>query len=325
MKLHPDQIVTALRAAGEPNRLRILSLLRRGDLAVGELVQVMGQSQPRLSHHLKALTAAGLVERMPEGSWVFYGLPARSDARQLVLSLLDLIDLEEGEFVHDLRQLEQVQAERAAAADRYFGEVAETWDRIRALHYPEQAIETALLDQAGPGPFERVVDIGTGTGRMLALFAGRASRADGIDLSHRMLTVARANLDQAGIENAHVRQGNATALPFDDETADLVLIHQVLHYVDEPQRALAEAARILRPHGQLLIVDFAPHTLEFLRDQHGHRRLGIRQDVIADWAGAVGLELKPPQRFEAPDALAEGLAVEIWSARRPSTYRDAAE
>ncbi|MEO1476794.1 MAG: methyltransferase domain-containing protein, partial [Pseudomonadota bacterium] len=300
-------------------------LLRYGELAVGELVQIMGQSQPRLSHHLKALTTAGLADRLPEGSWVFYSLPINPDARHIALTVLDLIDLEDGDFERDAANLKRVRSERATVAEAYFSEMADTWDTVRALHFPNQAIETALLEVAGHGPFRRLVDIGTGTGRMLSLFADRTQRADGVDLSHRMLTVARANLQRDGIENAYVRQADATALPFDDASADLVIIHQVLHFVDEPDRALAEAARILTPDGRLLIVDFAPHGLEFLREKHGHRRLGLRHDTLSEWAANVGLRLEPPRRFEPPTDLSEGLAVEIWTARYLNQSKEAAE
>ncbi|MEM9845670.1 MAG: metalloregulator ArsR/SmtB family transcription factor [Pseudomonadota bacterium] len=320
-----DQIVSALRAAGEPNRLRILALLRHGELAVGELAQIMGQSQPRLSHHLKALTMAGLVDRLPEGSWVFYSLSADPEAKHIALTILDLIDVDVGDFARDIESLKRVRSERSDTAEAYFTELADTWDTVRALHYPNEAIETALLEMAGPGPFGRLIDIGTGTGRMLSLFADRVSRADGIDMSHRMLTVARANLLRDGIENAFVRQADATVLPFDDECADLVIIHQVLHFVDEPDRALAEAARVLRPGGQVLIVDFAPHQLEFLREKHGHRRLGLRHDALAEWARKVGLNLSSPRRFEPPSDLKEGLAVEIWTGRQQDQKKEAAE
>ncbi|MEM9667828.1 MAG: metalloregulator ArsR/SmtB family transcription factor [Pseudomonadota bacterium] len=325
MLFEPEKVVSSLRAAGEPNRLRILALLRHGDLAVGELVQIMGQSQPRLSHHLKALTNAGLVDRLPEGSWVFYSLPTHVNARHIVLTVLDLIDVEAGDFGRDAANLKRVRAERSDAAETYFSEMADTWDTVRSLHYPNKAIEKALLDIAGPGPFARLVDIGTGTGRMLSLFADRVGRADGVDLSHRMLTVARANLQRDGTENAFVRQADATVLPFDDASVDLVIIHQVLHFIEEPDRALAEAARILKPDGRLLIVDFAPHQLEFLREKHGHRRLGVRHDTLAEWAANVGLGIDMPRRFEPPKDLKEGLAVEIWTATYLNQSKEAAE
>lgn len=321
----PEQLISTMRAAGEPNRLRILALLSRGALSVGELVQIMGQSQPRLSHHLKALAMAGLVERHPEGSWVFYSLAPGGPERDFADMILSLVSMETDDFARDDVNLKRVRTERASAADAYFSEVAETWDTIRSLHFPNEAIEAALLDLAGNGPFDRVIDIGTGTGRMLALFAPRTRRADGLDLSHRMLTVARANLDAAGITNAHVRQGDAAMLPYETGAADLVIVHQVLHFIDAPERVLAEAARVLAPEGRLLIVDFAPHALEFLREAHGHRWLGIRHETLREWAGSAGLDLLAPHHFEPPEALAEGLAVNIWRAVPALAAREAAE
>ncbi len=317
-----SQIVTCLRAAGEPTRMRILALLRQCDLAVGELVQILGQSQPRLSHHLKTLSSAGLVERLPEGSWVFYRAASHGPGRVFLDHLFEQIDLSTDEFARDQTQLELVRKTRAANAEHYFSSVADTWDTVRALHYPEADIERALLSLAGPGPYQRIIDFGTGTGRMLQLFADRARRAEGLDMSHQMLTVARADLGQAGITNAQVRQGNVTATPFEDEVADLVIIHQVLHFVDTPEHVLAEAARVLVPGGRLLIADFAPHDLEFLRTEHGHHRLGVRDDNLRSWVNRAGLELSPPQRFDPPDQSAPGLTVHLWTADKPARRKE---
>lgn len=324
MRFEPDQTISALRAAGEPTRLRILALLKHGDLAVGELAQMLGQSQPRLSHHLKALTSAGLVERMPEGSWVFYRLAQSGPARQILETIFTETDLEEGDFRRDLQQLMTIRAARAAEANAYFERIADTWDTVRSLHYPNEAIERALLDAAGPGPFNYIVDIGTGTGRMLALFAPLTQRAEGIDLSHKMLTVARANLETAGITNAQVRQGDAAATPIESASADLVILHQVLHFIDAPDRVIAEVARILRPGGRLLIVDFAPHDLEFLRTDHAHRHLGVQHQALDAWTDAHGLKLSSPRKFDPPADLNEGLAVQIWTADKITFEKEAA-
>lgn len=321
-----DLYVNRLRAIGERNRLRILRLLMRGELAVGELAQIMEQSQPRLSHHLKALTSVGLVERMPEGAWVFYSVPATGPARIFLDTMLTQIDVDEADFAQDSRRLSHVRAARTQAAAAYFSEVADTWDTVRGLHLANEDIETHLRQLAGDGPFRRIVDIGTGTGRMLTLFADRAERLDGIDFSHRMLTVARANLTRDEVGHAHVRYGDATNLPFEDASADLVIIHQVLHYIDEADRVIAEAARVLAEAGKLMIVDFAPHDLEFLREQHGHRRLGIRNEALQEWTKNAGLSLCPPQSFGRPERLSEGLTVRAWlaskSARRSQPERE---
>ena len=291
---------------------------------MGELVQVLSLSQPRLSHHLKALTGAGLVERLPEGSFVFYRAASRGDGQAFLDSLFAQFDDGVSEFERDAERLAEVSAARAASAQEYFSSVAENWDAIRSLHFPNEAIEQALLEIAGPGPFHRVVDFGTGTGRMLALFAPLCREAEGIDLSHHMLTVARANLERDGTPLARVRQGDVTAAPFDDASASLVIIHQVLHYVDVPNRVIAEAARILEPGGRLLVVDFAPHDLEFLRTEHGHHRLGLSQDAMAAWATAAGLKLSEPRAFAPPPGNEPGLTVNIWTAEKPVAAKDTA-
>ena len=324
MSTQASHIIDALRAAGEPTRLRILALLRRGDLAVGELVQILNQSQPRLSHHLKALANAGIVERLPEGAWVFYRAATIGWAHRFLDSIFAELDTESGDFQRDAYELSKVRSARAANAEAYFESVADEWDSIRTLHFQNEAIEDALLTAAGPGPFDRIVDLGTGTGRMLALFSPRTREAEGLDLSHKMLTVARANLARAGITNAKVRQGDVSATPFDQDSADLVIIHQVLHYVEDTAAVLAEAARILRPGGRLLIVDFAPHDLDFLRREHGHHRLGIRNEDLHDWAHKAGLTLQAPQQLAPPKTLEQSLCVHVWTATLPVQKQETA-
>lgn len=319
-----DDLLNWLRAAGEPTRLRILALLRVRDLSVGELVQILDQSQPRLSHHLKVLTTAGLVERLPEGSWVFYRAASAGGAVNFLDSLFGQIDLSQRPFQADITELADVGDERAKSAETYFADVAETWDTIRELHSPNTAIEAALLSLAGAGPFKRMLDFGTGTGRMLALFAPLAEAAEGIDLSHQMLTVARANLEKAGVSGARVRQGNVMSTPFDDSSADLVIIHQVLHFMDAPGKVIAEAARVLKPGGKLLIVDFAPHELEFLRAEHGHHRLGIRHNMLCGWAGRSKLSVSEPLAIEPPKNMQTGLTVNIWSAQKDNLHKEVA-
>lgn len=319
-----DLTLEQLRAAGEPTRLRILALLRERDLSVGEIVQILSLSQPRLSHHLKALTGAGLVERLPEGSFVFYRAASRGDGRAFLDALFEQLGNQVPELLRDAERLDEVSASRAASAQAYFSSVADNWDAIRTLHYPNEAIEQALLEIAGPGPFRRVVDFGTGTGRMLALFAPRAVEAEGIDLSHHMLTVARANLERDGSPVARVRQGDVTAVPFENASADLVIIHQVLHYVDAPNRVIAEAGRILQPGGRLLVVDFAPHDLEFLRTEHGHHRLGLSPDAMEGWTSAAGLKLSKPRAFAPPPENEQGLTVHIWTAEKPADAQESA-
>lgn len=314
-------LVGQLRAAGEITRARILALLAHGELSVGELAQVLNQSQPRLSRHLKFLTGAGLVERLPEGAWVFYRLPAEGQARELVDSLNAAIDPDDTELRRDLERLHEVKAERAGAAAEYFSRVADDWDRLRTLHYSDDHIEKAVLAAAGAGPFDLVVDFGTGTGRMLALFADKAKRVEGIDLSHQMLTVARSKLQEAGAANASVRHGDATASPYADSCASLVIIHQVLHFLDDPARALNEAARVLKPGGRLVVVEFAPHALEHLRTDHAHRHLGVSEHDLGRWAEKAGLAAHSARTFSAP-AGDKGLSVMVWAADSQKSGRE---
>ncbi len=310
-------LVQQLRAAGEGTRARILALLARGELSVGELALVLGQSQPRLSRHMKFLTAAGLVDRLPEGAWVFYRIPVEGWARSLVDTLIGAIDPDDPTVARDLKRLHEVRASRTASAQDYFSRIAADWDLVRALHYSEADIEQALLAAAGPGPFDLVIDFGTGTGRMLSLFSQRAKRVEGIDLSHQMLTVARSNLLSSGAANASVRHGDATATPYPDACANLVIIHQVLHFLDDPGRALSEAARVLKPGGRLVVVDFAPHDLEHFRADHAHRHLGVSEADFTRWAEHARLSVGAVKRFKAPASsatLGKGVAVTVWTA-----------
>ncbi|MEP5516729.1 MAG: metalloregulator ArsR/SmtB family transcription factor [Bauldia litoralis] len=308
-----DALLAALRAAGESSRLRILSLLHQAELSVKDLTAILGQSQPRISRHLKLLSDGGLVGRFPEGAWVFYRLTEGRAGRRFADELLAAADPDDPVLARDRERLAQIKQDHASEADRYFTENAGAWDKIRALHVAEDAVETAVADLIGERPFDSLLDLGTGTGRMLELLNPLYSRAIGVDASSSMLAVARANLDRAGIGNVQVRLGDIYNLPLPRDSFNLVVVHQVLHFLDDPERALAEAARVLRPGGRLLIVDFAPHDLEFLREEHAHRRLGFGRDQVGQWVQAPGLKLD--QVVELPSGDDDKLKVILWLAR----------
>jgi ubiquinone/menaquinone biosynthesis C-methylase UbiE/DNA-binding transcriptional ArsR family regulator len=313
MNLSADQTVEALRAAGEPTRLRILSLLASEELSVMEMSRILDQSQPRVSRHLKLMTDSGLIERFPDGARVYYRLSHDAQARRLIDTVLDILADDAGEADH--RRLSEVQKDRQQAAESYFEQIAPQWDRLRSLYVSESAVEAALEEAAGPGPFKRVVDLGTGSGRMLTLFGKKAKMSVGLDLSQNMLNIARANVSKAGLNKVELRHGDIFATRLPAASADLVIVHQVLHYLADPFAAVAEAARLVCPGGRLVIVDFAPHDFEHMREAHQHRRLGFADQEINGWMSDSGLTPSPPVALP-PDN--EGLTVTIWTAERPA-------
>jgi ubiquinone/menaquinone biosynthesis C-methylase UbiE/DNA-binding transcriptional ArsR family regulator len=317
-----DDIVGRLRAAAEPTRLRILSLLQNGEFNVKDLTQLLGQSQPRVSRHVKLLADAGLIERHQEGSWVFVRAANEALVREFIAKALAMIDAEDPEIARDRGRARQIREERAVAAQTYFDENAARWDQIRSLHVPEQHVEAAMLEALGDGPFDLLLDLGTGTGRILELFAPRASRLTGIDTNREMLKCARVRLDSAHLQNCSVRHADIYALPFPEGMADAIIIHQVLHFLDAPKTALAEAARVLKPGGRLLVVDFAPHSHEFLREDHAHVRLGFASAEIDGWLGACGINPGSYRELKAEDGSASSLTVALWSGRKAQSAKE---
>jgi len=310
-----EKLLTGLRAAGEATRLRLLHLLAQGEFNVSEITRVLGHSQPRISRHLKLMVEAGLLERYKEASWVLFRLAEHGRPADLARAILALLPADDPVLERDRARLAEIIAERHAAAMAYFSANADDWDRIRSLHVPEDLVEAAMKRLVGTEPISFFLDLGTGTGRVLQLFAPAAEQAIGIDQSRDMLAVARTNLDLAHERHAQVRQGDIMALPLASSSADLVTIHQVLHYLEDPARALIEAARVLAPQGRLLIVDFAPHELEFLREAHAHRRLGIADEAMAGWLRRAGLKLLRSETLSPPPrADGESLAVRLWLA-----------
>lgn len=312
MSVTLDAMVDSLKAAAESSRLRILALLSRGDLTVTDLTEILRQSQPRVSRHLKLLLEAGLIGRYQEGSWAFFRLSDDDQTREFVDGLVARIDPVDLQVDRDLERLADVKRRRQERAGDYFSRNAASWDQIRSLHAPDKAVEAALLKLIGKRPFQNMLDLGTGTGRLLEVLSPLYRRGIGIDMSREMLAVARANLDRAGITNAQVRQGDIFAPPVERDAFDLVTIHQVLHYLDDPARAIREAARLLRPGGRLVVVDFAPHELEFLRTEHAHQRLGFSDRQIEEWFSDAGLEMADQEAFH-PNASGNGnLTVRLW-------------
>ena len=304
-----------LKAAGEATRLRILALLAEAELTVSELTEILRQSQPRLSRHLRLLVEAGLVERFREGSWAFFRLSERGGSADLARALIGRLKTDDPIVARDRERLAAVRASRADAAQNYFRRHAVEWDRIRRLHIADAAVEDAIRTALTDKPIRALLDLGTGTGRMLELLAPDVERGLGLDLSLDMLALARARLDRAGLQHCSVRRGDIYDLALPRDSFDVVIIHQVLHFLDDSARAITEAARVLRPGGRLLVVDFAPHDLEFLREEHAHRRLGFASETVTQWLEAAGLDVLRQQTL--PPGPQGKISVSLWLARDP--------
>ncbi len=308
-----DVILARLRAAGERTRLRILHLLGHGELNVKDLTLVLGQSQPRVSRHLKLMSEANLIERHREGNSVYFRPSEDDTSTKLTQNILSLIEPDDPVIRHDMSRLEAVRQNRARDAQAYFDSHAVEWDSIRALHIAEDMVEAAMLEMAGPGPFQAMLDLGTGTGRVLELFAPSINQGIGIDLSPEMLAVARIKMAKASLNHCQIRQGNLVELPYEDSSQNLITLHQVLHFFDNPQPVLQEASRLLAPGGHLLVVDFAPHDLEFLREQHAHRRLGFSDPQMSEWFQRSGLDVSNHKNLHRFGETPEGnLTVSLW-------------
>lgn len=309
-----ESLLTAMKAAAEPTRLRLLVLCAHGDLTVSDLVQILGQSQPRISRHLRLLTEAGLLDRNREGTWVYYRLAQQGAAAALAQTLVDSVPNQDPTVGRDIGRLEAIMKDRAQRAEDYFHRVAARWDEIRSLYVQDDQVEASLRQLIAREQVSDLLDVGTGTGRILEVLAGQVERAIGVDLSPDMLMIARSKLERARLRNCVVRKGDMYDLPVARDSFDAVTLHQVLHYAERPLQAIEEAARVLRPGGRLFIVDFQAHALDFLRDQHEHRWLGFDESSIKTWLEDAGLEPAESEHLKG-----DPLTVSIWSARRPDS------
>lgn len=307
-----ETVLATLKAAAEPTRLRLLVLCARGELNVTELTQILGQSQPRVSRHLRTLCDAGLLNRHREGTNAFFRVADEGPSAALARVLVDAVPPDNPITVLDIQRLGSIKRARAEAAQVYFRNNASRWDQLRAMHVPEREVEAAILEILPDSGLGELLDVGTGTGRVLELLSTRAVRGVGIDESREMLAIARARLEAAGIREFLVRQGDMYALPFSDAGFDTAVIHQVLHYAETPGAVVGEAARCLKPGGRVLIVDFAPHDLESLTLEHAHLRSGFAEAEVWEMCRAAGLV---PERVRHLPG--RPLTVTLWTATRP--------
>lgn len=313
-----QHLLMALRAAADPTRLRLLALCAQAELTVSELVRILGQSQPRVSRHLKLLVDAGMLERVREGAWVFHKLVQDGPAAEIAATLSRMLPAGgDPALALDAQRLEEITAVRERRAADYFRRNAAAWHKLRSLHIDEREVEAALVRLTGEAPIDTLLDVGTGTGRLLEIFAPQARRVVGVDLSSDMLAVARTNLKRNGLGNCALRKADMYQLPFSGPRFDVVTIHQVLHFADSPGQVIVEAARVMRPDGRLVLADFAPHDLEDLRRDHEHRRLGFSDAEVIGWLRAAGL--RPGKTIHLAG---DPLTVAVWSATKPAAGRN---
>ncbi len=312
-------LLDGLRAAAEPSRLRLLAICAEGEWTVSELVQVLGQSQPRVSRHLRVLAEAGLVERFREGGWVFYRRAAHGPGARLARALGTLLPASDPQLARDRARLAEVRAARRARIARWFDDRAAAWDEERDPAGEGGRVESVLCRLVAEVRPRSLLDIGTGTGRILEVLGPFVEHGLGIDISREMLALARANLDRAGLRHCSVRQADMYRLPLADASFSSVVLHQVLHFADDPRRVLAEARRVLEPGGLLVVVDLAAHRLEELRTLRQHRRLGFADSEIEGWFAELGLLARPPFRLPGPQ-----LTSVVWTARVPGAPRERA-
>lgn len=303
-----------LKLLGHPDRLRILALLSQEELTVSELVSVLELSQPRVTQYVRSLEDAGILDRIREGSWVFSRLKpsSESDIAEMVTGLLDRLPHNDPALVGDRKRLEQVRKDRACRAEQFFADVANDRGRLSHEFIPQTQVEEAILSKLGGQSFEFMVDLGTGSGRMLALLADRVERGVGVDLSSDMLKVARYTLSDDRFGHLSVQQSDLKKTPLADNIADLVTLHQVLHHLDRPADALREASRLLKPGGVLLVVDFAEHEREEFRSDYAHRRLGFAEQEVSDLMTRFAFNASQATRVKGDEASHPDLL--IWQA-----------
>ncbi len=313
-----DQLLDRLKAVAEPTRLRIIVALESCELTVSEICTVLGQTQPRVSRHLKLLTDAGLLQRHAEGTSAYFGLRTQAPNNDLLTALAPLIDRSTPVLQRDQVRLREVREERARRAGEYFADVADQWDQLRELYAPTTEVEAAMLAAIKAEKIDTLLDIGTGTGRVLELFADRVKRGLGIDSSRQMLNVARSRLDEDELRHCSVRHRDIYDLDVEDESQQVVILHHVLHFLSDPLGALAAVERTLAVGGTLLIVDFAEHGVEELRTEHAHSHLGFTEAQITSWSESLGLVTSTPQHILPPDeSAADALTVTLWTATKP--------
>jgi len=287
MKL--EHSVQRLKAAADETRLRLLALLAAGEATVGELVEVLEQSQPRVSRHLRILCQGGLADKFRDGHSVYYRLPDDSAARAFVSVLIAQMPANERVLAGDAGKMATVRRKRASQAWSDRTVLVESGKALIPGLAEDNDLARAFGELAGelPGGLGDLLDVGSGTGAVLCHLAPRARTATGVDISPAMRVVARTRVRDAGLVNCTVRKGDMHALPFPDNSFDTVLLDQVLSLTQQPRAAIREASRVLRNTGRLIVLDrFGPVKASL---SSGHGLGGLAENQLAVMLAEVGL------------------------------------
>ena len=311
-----EKLLGGLRAVAEHTRLRLLSILFRNELTVSEITYILDQSQPRVSRHLKLMCDAGILDRIQEGAWVFYRVTDKQPGRQLSQSLIKLLDSDDSVLQRDETRLQKIRQEHTQQAESYFQENAKRWDKLRSLYVSEEKVEQAMLDAVAGEKVDDLLDLGTGTGRMLEVFGDVISRGMGIDINREMLAIARAKLEENQLTHCQVRHGDIHNVLLPSGSVDLITVHHVLHFLNDPVIVINEASRLLKLKAYLLVVDFAPHEMELLREEHAHRRLGFAEEEITQWCQNAGLDVTKVEHLQSTSKSNAPLTVTLWVAQK---------
>lgn len=295
----------ALRAIAEHTRLRILLLCAHGELTVGDLSEILEQSQPRVSRHLKLMHEAGVLERHQEGQSVWFRAVTAGPLASLVRETVDQVSHDDEHHKHDLARLRLVTDTWEVQAQSYFRKHYARWDEVRRGLIDEATVDAALRDRFAETEAETLLDVGTGTGHVLRLLGPEITEGVGIDVSRDMLLAARAAIHNEGLPHCQVRQGDMRKLPFENGSFDALSLHLVLHYAEHPNDVISECGRVTAPGGWIFLVDFGPHERRDFTRQHGHRWPGFADDSVRQWlagAGFAGIQTETITHG-APDVL----------------------
>lgn len=307
-----DQYVNSLRAAAESTRIRLLVILSHNELTVSEITEITQISQPRVSRHLKLMCDGGLLDRVQEGAWVFYRVSNQSESAGLVKALLAFIPEQDLQIQSDLKRVEMIRGRHAKRAKDFFEKNAGDWDKIRKIYFNVPEVEQCMIDAVKGMQIDDMLDLGTGTGRMLEVFSPYIKRGMGIDHNQQMLNIARSQLEENNINHCQVRSGDINQVSLPNSSVDLITIHHVLHFLNDPKAVLQEAARLLKPKGKLIVVDFSPHDNEFFREEYAHRRLGFSDKEIKQWIEPLSMKLKNIEMIVTSQLKKQGLAINVW-------------